>query len=270
MNVIAKSFSDILKFNPYHGPDGRFTGPGGYASFSANPNTKAGMMAIRREQKNNPLIGAAYGTKKTPGQKAQEKKDKASARKAKEILDDYGVNNNKKTLQAEITDLYREADQKNSIRISESGKVGMTRSAYQRIIAISEKAADNVTYTNDSTKQEYDEIRSWVKSTPVKISNYDKQSIADYNDFRRSSFGNLTISNNGLSVDSFYQELASKFPSHFDSNRTSNPADQLQEINNVINSLRPKEVKLTGSLKQDFITEIGNDILRGYVSREVN
>ena len=267
MSALAKSFSEILKFNPYHGPDGRFTGPGGYASFSANPDTKAGMMAIRREQKKHPLIGAAYGTMKTPGQKAQEKKDKASAQKAKEILDDYGVNSNKKALQAEITDLYREADQKNSIQISESGKVGITRSAFQSIVSISEKAADNVTYTDDSTKQEYDEIRSWVKNTPVKISNYDKQSIADYNDFRRSSFGNLTISNRGISIDSFYQELASKFPDHFDSNRTSNPADQLTEINDVINSLRPKQVSLTGELKQDFIKEISNDILRGYFSR---
>lgn len=266
MSSVAKSFYEILKFNPYHGPDGRFAGPGGYAVFSANPNTKAGLMAIKREQKNHPTIGAAYGTLKTPGQKAQEKKDKTSSRKAKEILNDYGVATNKKELQAEIVDLYRNADQKGGLAIKD-GKISINRSTLEKIISISEKSADNVVYTDDSTKADYDSIRSWVKNTPVKISDYDKQSIPDYNAFRRSSFGNMTISNRGISIDSFYQELAGKFPQYFDSGRTSNPADQITEINDVINNLRPKLVTLPAEARQGFVKEISNDILRGYFLR---
>lgn len=48
----AKSFGDIIeKFNPYHDSKGRFTSGGGgaVASFSANPDTKAGANAIARE-----------------------------------------------------------------------------------------------------------------------------------------------------------------------------------------------------------------------------
>lgn len=61
---VAKSFSEIIeKFNPYHDARGRFTtAGGGYASFSANPNTKAGQLAIQRASENNPLVGLAYGT----------------------------------------------------------------------------------------------------------------------------------------------------------------------------------------------------------------
>ena len=59
----AKSFSEIAKFNPYHDARGRFTtAGGGYASFSANPNTKAGQLAIQRASENSPLVGLAYGT----------------------------------------------------------------------------------------------------------------------------------------------------------------------------------------------------------------
>lgn len=75
-NEIMKSrsaVSDIEKFNPYHDARGRFTSAGAAgASFSANPNTKAGQMAIDRESKKNPLYAAAYGQGKTVREEAKE------------------------------------------------------------------------------------------------------------------------------------------------------------------------------------------------------
>lgn len=55
-------FDVIQKFNPYHDRLGRFAsaGGGGAVTFSANPNTKAGKLAIERAGKDNPLIGAAF------------------------------------------------------------------------------------------------------------------------------------------------------------------------------------------------------------------
>ena len=59
---VAKTFSEIMKFNPYHDAKGRFTsgGGGGAATFSANPHTKAGQKAIERLREKNPLAAAAY------------------------------------------------------------------------------------------------------------------------------------------------------------------------------------------------------------------
>lgn len=68
----AMLFSDIEKFNPYHDARGRFTSGGGAASFSANPKTKAGQLAIEREGKKNPLYAAAYGQGKTVREEAKE------------------------------------------------------------------------------------------------------------------------------------------------------------------------------------------------------
>lgn len=45
---VAKTFSDILKFNPFHDAKGRFSSSNGFATYSANPKTKAGAMAISR------------------------------------------------------------------------------------------------------------------------------------------------------------------------------------------------------------------------------
>lgn len=267
---IAKTFSELLKFNPYHGKDGRFTGPGGYASFSANPNTKAGKLAIRREQKNNPLVGAAYGTKRTAGQIMQEKRDKQSVTHAMKLLSDYEVSENRKALILDIEDLYRTADRKGNIRLKEDGNVGVKRSALERAKEISRKAADSATQMDYSTKAEYDEIRSYVKNTPLKISQYDRSNIADFNDYRRSSFGNVTISNKGTPIDTFYQQLAGQYPHLFDSKSTTTPADQLTSINDVISNLKPRTTKLSGEMKEQFIASMTNDIIRGYIMKDTD
>ena len=39
---------EVAKFNPFHDARGRFSNKNGFASYSANPNTKAGAMAIAR------------------------------------------------------------------------------------------------------------------------------------------------------------------------------------------------------------------------------
>lgn len=46
--TVAKTFDEVLKFNPFHDAKGRFASSNGFASYSANPKTKAGAMAISR------------------------------------------------------------------------------------------------------------------------------------------------------------------------------------------------------------------------------
>lgn len=54
-NRTAKSFDEILKFNPFHDSIGRFSSSRGMRTYSANPKTKAGQMAIGRS------AAAGYG-----------------------------------------------------------------------------------------------------------------------------------------------------------------------------------------------------------------
>lgn len=46
--AVAKSYTEIRKFNPFHDARGRFSDKNGFASYSANPKTRAGAMAISR------------------------------------------------------------------------------------------------------------------------------------------------------------------------------------------------------------------------------
>lgn len=84
----AKTFSEILKFNPYHDRLGRFATGGGFMNsawngpadkqartFSANPKTKAGAMAIERESAlSHETIGRAYENPKFTPKEAPKKK----------------------------------------------------------------------------------------------------------------------------------------------------------------------------------------------------
>ena len=89
---IAKTFNEIYKFNPYHDRLGRFATGGGFMNsgwagpsdrqartFSANPNTRAGAMAIARESAmSHEAIGRAYGETKVPPKQTEKPKAKQS------------------------------------------------------------------------------------------------------------------------------------------------------------------------------------------------
>lgn len=45
---VAKTFDEVLKFNPFHDAKGRFASSRGFKTYSANPKSKAGAMAIGR------------------------------------------------------------------------------------------------------------------------------------------------------------------------------------------------------------------------------
>lgn len=261
---IAKTFSDILKFNPYHDRLGRFTGPGGYASFSANPNTKAGKAAIAREQKNNPLVGAAYGTAKSPKQKAADNNITASRKQAKEILSTYGSGSRDNVNR--IKDLYHDADVSGGARV-ENGKIKVKRSFHEKTMETAKDILRNTEYKDTSTEDEYNSLRQYIRATPVKISSQDKSNIADYGSYLRQNYGGVKVSNKGISLDSFYGELAGKFPQYFNTSKQSNPADQMQRINDVLNSLKPKTYKLSNSEVDQYAQSMANDIIRGYFNR---
>ena len=94
---IAKTFNEILKFNPYHDRLGRFTSGGGFGvsssqytgdpdkkavSFSANPKTRAGAMAIERH---GGVVPEAYGADyKAPPKAEKPKIKKPKTEKPKE------------------------------------------------------------------------------------------------------------------------------------------------------------------------------------------
>jgi hypothetical protein len=76
-------YDEIRKFNPYHGPDGRFTGPGGAASFTYKPGQgRMYDLAIEREKKRT--SGGSSGGGKSVGPDGGYKDGKCTAKTVEE------------------------------------------------------------------------------------------------------------------------------------------------------------------------------------------
>ena len=73
----AKLFHEIMKFNPYHGKDGRFTTSGSAASFTYAPGkSRAHDMAIAREKERQSAISSGSASEKNVPKENQEQIDR--------------------------------------------------------------------------------------------------------------------------------------------------------------------------------------------------
>jgi hypothetical protein len=113
---------------------------------------------------------------------------------------------------------------------------------------------------SDSEIDTINSILKQIKKTKLDVSSI-KNSITDYNDYRKSNFGKLNIGNDGISVDTFYKELASQYPEYFDSSIT-NIEDELNAITDFVNDTSNKYK--TGdkyTLTNEDLEDVANEIL---------
>lgn len=249
---VAKTFSELMKFNPYHDRLGRFTTGGNFYSFTQTT----------RNPKKQYLADMAIARQKNKVEQA--KKD--ITRTAKAIAKEYGVENDKEAIK-DISDCYEKAIMTNSIMYNQekNGIVCRKKFAENELQNTVKKILSKQEYEDAATSQEYKDLRQAIKNTPIKISDYDKKDIPDWNDYRKSVFGNMTISNKGIPIDSFYQELSSRFPHLFNSNSETSPSDQLKKINDTLKALKPKKHRLSGYELESASKDMMNDMIKGYV-----
>lgn len=92
--------------------------------------------------------------------------------------------------------------------------------------------------------EQYKDIKTHLRTTPLTISDADKSSIPDYGRWRKQAFGTLRIVNaGGLPVDTAYQELRGLAPELFPEDIT-HPADQLMHMYETARSIEKVEYSL--------------------------
>lgn len=91
---------------------------------------------------------------------------------------------------------------------------------------------------------QYKDVKDYLRTTAVTLSQRDRGDIADFDQWRKSVFGSLRIVNEGgLPVDSAYRALQEMAPNLFP-DRITHPADQLQRMAEVAKSIRKVEKSL--------------------------
>ena len=114
---------------------------------------------------------------------------------------------------------------------------------------------------NDDMFYEYKDLRNYLKNTRVVISEEDAANIPDFKDFKKQQAGRIRIvKQNGMPVDTVYQELVEQYPELFDAELT-HPADQLAEIAEVRESLEPYDIMLSAEETQQLVKQTAQDLL---------
>lgn len=107
-----------------------------------------------------------------------------------------------------------------------------------------ETAWENGRHIDDEFYNTYKDIKNYLKTQSVTLSETDKADITDWNQFKNSAFGSLRIVNKGgLPVDTAYQELQGMAPELFPPDIT-HPADQIQRMLEVSKSISVSEKSL--------------------------
>ncbi len=161
------------------------------------------------------------------------KKTSAVEAIAKRYVKNYGSELDPGKIAGDIHGLYR------SLRASgDSGRWLRNPQAIRQAEQIAEKIVDTAVEKNDAMYQDYAGLRSYLKKTQLVVSPEVKTDITDYGDFRKRNFGRLKLaSGQKTNIDQVYQEMSREWPELFNENRVSNPAEQLENIADVLDDV---------------------------------
>lgn len=115
---------------------------------------------------------------------------------------------------------------------------------------------------------EYASLREYLRNTKIQVPksiHADLENIGGYNGFRKGNMGRMKLSSSdGLPIDTVYSELAQEYPGLFDEQAYTNPADQLINISDVLESIQPVLENPYSSEMEMATKFVADEILEGY------
>lgn len=114
--------------------------------------------------------------------------------------------------------------------------------------------------------EQYEDLRRKIRNTKIAITEQDKNDLASaggYNAFRKQYFGKMKLGKDGISVDTFYQELQSQYPEFFPEDIT-HPADELMAIGAMIDQTAAQLQNPYHANMDEMAGILGHDIMEAY------
>ena len=179
------------------------------------------------------------------------------SRVAGKILKDYESTYNRKTLENNLSRLYeyiRSADHVDGAEVSAAAT------------DIAKAVLNKSERRNTELYDQYKDVLDQLKNTKIFIPMEDRPDLATeggYQEFRRRNFGKIRFANDGISIDSLYQELSSQHPELFPDTVT-NPADQAIQLADVVEDLRPQVENPYKASMDEAAYILGQEIFDAY------
>lgn len=184
---------------------------------------------------------------------------KAVAQEARELIRSYGADLDAGDITQDLQNLY------DYLASGYDGKDELTYTeARRRAEAIAEKLVGNAVAV-DETYEQYSDLRAYLRSTTLSLSEEDSRDIPDYGDWRKHQMGRMVIRKGHTNIDQVYQEMSELWPEFFDEQRENNPVDQLLRIAEVMDGIyNVEEYNPFGPYMQQAITGAANEIMERF------
>ncbi len=108
---------------------------------------------------------------------------------------------------------------------------------------VAEDIISQTSILNDEMYQEYKDLRDHLRTTKINVPQElwgELEVKGGYNQFRKENMGRLNLSSKeGAAIEQVYQELAYNYPGLFNEYEVSHPADQLMQMAQALDTLRP-------------------------------
>ena len=171
---------------------------------------------------------------------------------AREILHTYHSGYSQESLENNLSKLY------NYMKSTAGANMTEVDEAAQ---AIARSVVRNARL-KDEVREEFKMVLDHIRGTRINLpqsyrSELDSQ--GGYETFRKKYFNKLRLSNDGIDVDTAYQEMAEKFPDQFPAD-IINPVDELLQIAEVYDSLQPQMVNPYHANMEEITTIIAQEI----------
>ena len=171
----------------------------------------------------------------------------------KDILNEMDSTLNAKDLQDRVMGIYNEyfADMKKAKGVESKVQEANDNMMKQFADLAVDIADSSVAYLES---EYHTELKAYLKRTRIKIPDHAKGEV-HFNEFRKAHMGTFNLTNDGLEIGRVYQELIELFPGTF-SEDVANPADQLNEIADALERLKPYAYNPHSGYMQDAIDHI--------------
>lgn len=209
---------------------------------------------LRRINKNlQDMIALEYGA---------EPQIDAIKKVSKHILKKYESSYDQETLEENLTEIWKYlANNKNP---NGEELAAITSNVAKGILEKSKRLDTDM-------RDQYKDLLKGIRGTNLKLDEKyrgDMDQVGGYSEFRKKNFGKIRLSNEGIEVDSYYQELASQYPELFDTEKYMTPADQLINIADVVQMLQPTYINPYGMNMDQAAVDLAYEIYDSYYNIE--
>ena len=186
---------------------------------------------------------------------------KAVEQAARDLIRSYGSELTVDDIAGDLQSLY------DYIASGYDGKNELTYTeARRRAEAIARQLVGNAVAADTELYDQYSDLRNYLRTTRLIVSEADSHDIPDYGAWRKQRFGRLNLTRGDASnIDQVYEELSELWPEFFNSQQEIHPTDQLLHIAEVADTLYDiTEYNPFSQYMEQAVTGAANEVMETF------